>query len=70
MTDATTAAPSDGAVTDLLPRRRWFTVDEYHRMAEIGILHEDDRIELMDGDILEMAAIGSKHVARVNDLNH
>ena len=70
MADATTTAHSDGGVTDSLPRRRRFTVDEYHRMAEIGILHEDDRIELMDGDILEMAAIGSRHMACVNDLTH
>ena len=34
--------------------RRRFTVDEYYRMAEIGILHEDDRIELLDGEIVEM----------------
>src|SRR6266511_3059274 len=29
---------------------RRFTVDEYHRMAEVGILGEDDRVELLDGD--------------------
>jgi Uma2 family endonuclease len=41
--------------------RRRFTVHDYHRMAEVGILHEDDRVELIEGDIVEMAAIGSRH---------
>ncbi|MFN8558839.1 MAG: Uma2 family endonuclease [Dehalococcoidia bacterium] len=48
-------------MTVTLTRRR-FTVDEYHRMAEAGILHEDDRIELIDGDLIEMAAAGGRHI--------
>ena len=48
--------------------RRLFTVHDYHRMAEAGILHEDDRVELIEGDISEMAAIGSRHFACVNTL--
>ena len=51
-----------------LPRRR-FTVDEYHRMAKAGILHEDDRVELIEGEIIEMAAVGDRHVACVLELN-
>lgn len=50
----------------LLKRR--FTVDEYHRMAEAGIFSEDDRVELIDGEIVEMTAIGSRHAACVNRL--
>ena len=50
--------------------RRRFTVHEYHRMAEAGILHEDDRVELIDGELVEMAAIGTRHFACVNRLNH
>ncbi len=50
--------------------RRRFTVHEYHRMGEAGILHEDDRIELLDGELVEMAAIGTRHFSCVNRLNH
>jgi Uma2 family endonuclease len=50
--------------------RRRFTVDEYYRMAEAGILHEDDRIELIEGEIVEMAPIGSNHASNVDRLTH
>ena len=49
--------------------RRRFTVHEYHRMGEAGILHEDDRVELIEGEIVEMAAIGTRHFTCVNVLN-
>ncbi|HEX6292718.1 MAG TPA: Uma2 family endonuclease [Herpetosiphonaceae bacterium] len=48
--------------------RRQFTVTEYQRMAETGILHEDDRVELLDGEIWKMSPIGSRHIACVNRL--
>jgi Uma2 family endonuclease len=44
------------------PQRRLFTIDEYERMGEIGILGEDDRVELIEGEIVEMAAKGDAHV--------
>ena len=47
-------------------RRRRFTVDEYHRMAEAGILGEDERVELLDGDVVEMSPVGDPHVEAVN----
>jgi Uma2 family endonuclease len=37
-------------------------------MGEAGILHEDDRVELIEGQIVEMAAIGTRHFACVNGL--
>jgi Uma2 family endonuclease len=49
--------------------RRYFTVDEYHRMGEAGIFSEDDRVELIEGEILKMSPIGSHHAATVNRLN-
>ena len=49
--------------------RRRFTVHDYHRMGEAGILHEDDRVELIEGEIVEMAAIGTRHFTCVNALN-
>jgi Uma2 family endonuclease len=50
--------------------RRRFTVDEYERMAEAGILGEDDRVELLEGEIVEMAPIEPVHAGCVNRLNH
>ena len=65
MGESTAAAHSDGRATDSLPTRRRFTVDEYYRMAQAGILHEDDRVELLEGEIVQMAPIGSGHAGRV-----
>ena len=48
---------------------RSFTVDEYHRMVEAGILREDDRVELLDGQIVEMGPIGPRHAGCVSALN-
>ncbi len=48
--------------------RRLLTVDEYHRMGESRILTEDDRVELIEGELVTMAPIGSEHVAATNAL--
>lgn len=42
-------------------QRRRFTVEEYHRMAEVGILNESDRVELIDGEIVEMEPTSLRH---------
>ena len=46
-----------------------FSVDDYHRMLEVGILGEDDRVELIDGEIVSMSAVGCLHAGTVNRLN-
>lgn len=48
---------------------RRFTVDEYYKMAEAGILGEDDRVELIEGEIVQMPAIGSPHASCVTRLD-
>ena len=55
------------AATDL-PRRHWLTVDDYYRMAEVGILDAEARVELIDGEIIDMAPPGSPHAATVHYL--
>jgi Uma2 family endonuclease len=42
-----------------------FTVQDYHRMIESGILDEDDRVELLAGQIVKMAAKGTAHGAAI-----
>lgn len=49
--------------------RHCFTVDEYYRMAEVGILSEDDHVELLEGEVVEMSPIGSRHAACVRRLD-
>src|SRR5260370_20211799 len=52
-------------------RRYRFTVDEYDRMAEVGLLTQCDRVELLDGAIVEMSPIGDRHasvVARISSV--
>jgi len=48
--------------------RRLFTVEEYHEMARSGILNEDDRVELLAGEIVQMSPIGSRLAACVDRL--
>jgi Uma2 family endonuclease len=58
--------PEDAMSVEVTRRR--FTVEEYYRMAAAGILAEDDRVELIEGEIHEMAAIGRRHAATVDRL--
>lgn len=49
---------------DTRPRYR-LTIDEYHRMGGAGVLQPDARVELIQGDLIEMAPIGSQHAGAV-----
>jgi Uma2 family endonuclease len=57
----------DGGAPNVKPHR--FTVADYHRMAEVGILGEDSQVELIRGQIIDMAPIGAPHLGMVNRLN-
>ena len=50
-------------------QRRLFTVAEYMAMGEAGILHEDEHVELLAGEIIQMAAIGNRHLFCTDALN-
>ena len=50
-----------------LPLRAW-TAAEYEQMVAAGVLGEDDRVELVEGEIVEMAPVGARHAASVNAL--
>ena len=56
----------DGALS---PTRHKLDVDTLYRMMDAGIFHEGERIELIDGELLDMAPIGFDHAATVNILN-
>ena len=60
---------ADGEQSAVLAGTRLFNVDEYLDMEKVGILHEDDHIELMDGKIVVMAPIGDSHVFGTDWLN-
>ena len=49
--------------------RKLFTVEEYDRMAKVGILDPDARLELLEGEIVEMSPVGERHIACVNRAN-
>ena len=52
---------AEGEQADVLSGARLFNVDEYMAIAEAGILRKEDRVELMDGEIIVMAPIGPPH---------
>lgn len=56
------------AINAIQVERKLFTVEEYEQMVAAGVLREDDRLELIEGDILAMSPIGGLHIRVVNRL--
>ncbi len=52
-----------------LPARHKLDVHAFHRMAEAGIFRETDRVELIEGDLIDMAPIGAGHASVVDSLS-
>ena len=75
MTTPTVAAPAPPPAVSTppsrpaAPNRRRFTVAEYYAMAEAGVLHPEERVELLDGDVIVMAAVLDWHAFVVDWIN-
>jgi Uma2 family endonuclease len=54
----------------LTPHPKKFTSETYHKMAELAIFEENERLELINGEIIEMSPVGLRHAACVKRLNH
>jgi Uma2 family endonuclease len=50
-------------------QRHRITVDQYYRMGEAGVFAPDARVELIDGEVVDMAPIGTRHASAVKRLN-
>lgn len=63
----------DAAAADILTRhsvpRHRLTVHDYHRLGEAGVLDEDDRVELLEGQLVDMSPIGPRHAFVIDLLN-
>jgi hypothetical protein len=66
---ATAPAPTTAPQPDWVPRRR-LDVRDYHRMAEAGILRAEDRVELIEGELIAMSPVGGPHMVRAMTLTH
>ena len=63
-------APSPITTTPAaFPERRRFTVQEYEQMIKAGVFGEDDRLELIEGELIPLSPIGPDHAGHVNRLN-
>ena len=54
-----------GVSADNWIKRRQITVDEYYRMGEVGLIAADERVELIEGEVIDMTPIGSDHAGLV-----
>src|SRR5581483_337897 len=61
-------SPSDVLDRHQVPRHR-LSLDDYHRLGQAGILGEDDRVELLEGQLVDMSPIGPRHALAIDALN-
>ncbi len=54
----------------MLAAKHLITASEFTLMCEAGVFREDDRLELIEGEIIEMSPIGKRHAAAVRRLNN
>ena len=52
----------------ILATAKRFTIDEYHRLVELGFLTENDKVELINGEIIQIAAKGTRHTTCCRNL--
>jgi Uma2 family endonuclease len=66
----TASGPSltDPALMLVLDRQRRLSVGDYHRMIEVGILGEDDHVELLEGVMVQMTPQGPRHAKIIQRL--
>jgi Uma2 family endonuclease len=67
-----TPKPSPGKVGSAIPKASAlcrFTLDEYQQIIDLGLFHEDERIELLDGLIVEMSPINPRYAVCVDKLS-
>ena len=58
-------AETEGCIMVYAPPKWKLTIDEYHRMGDAGIFREDDRVELLDGELYRMPPIGDDDIGTV-----
>ena len=56
------------AMKQLEPKRRLFTTEDLHKMCDAGIFAEDEKIELIQGEVFTMVPPGGPHIGCVNRL--
>ena len=57
-------------VTELQPELRKFSIGEFYKLAQMGVLAPSERVELLDGQIIRMAPIDEKHRTIVDSLTY
>lgn len=68
MTTQTLTRTKPDTLTDA-PKKRLFTRKEYHAMGKAGILGHEERVELLEGEIIAMSPVGDRHMSCTRRIN-